>query len=74
MKLYFKRTIVVGALLIAIHSQAQKDKPKEYQFAKIGNMDVAGRIHLLKENLPAELPEKYLPVSNDKNAAFEPLI
>ena len=72
MKIHYKSIIAIGALLIAIQSLAQEMKVQEDQFAKIGNMDVAVRTHLLKENVPAELPEKYLPVSNDKASVFEP--
>ncbi len=62
----------VCVILFSLTAGAQDKKVQEDQFAKIGNMQVAVRTHLLKENLPADLPEKYLPVSNDKASAFKP--
>jgi len=63
--------LAIWAVFITLPALAQEKINQEDQFAKIGSMDVAVRTHLLKENVPAELPEKFLPVSNDKNAAFE---
>ena len=72
--LNYLRTIAIGAAAFfsALAAIAQEKKIQEDQFAKIGNMDVAVRTHLLKKNVPADLPEKYLPVSNDKASAFKP--
>ncbi len=73
MRKYQRITIVaIWIFFFTLPVMAQEKKLQEDQFAKIGNMDVAVRTHLLKENVPAELPEKYLPMSNDKNSVFEP--
>ncbi len=56
--------------LISVYGQ--KNKQSEDNFAKIGNMQVAIRTHLLKDNVPEELPQKYLPVSHNKASAFKP--
>jgi hypothetical protein len=63
---------LLWAVFIALPAMAQENNSQEDQFAKIGNMDVAVRTHLLKENVPTELPQKFLPVSNDKASVFEP--
>lgn len=63
--------VAIWTLILTLPALAQEGK-EEDQFAKIGNMDVAVRTHLLKENVPAVLPEKYLPVSNHEASAFEP--
>ena len=70
----YQRIIIsaVCAFLFVLTAGAQEKKAKEDQFAKIGNMQVAVRTHLLKENPPADLLEKYLPVYNDKTSAFKP--
>ena len=70
----YQRIIIsaVCTFLFFLTAGAQEKKVQEDQFAKIGNMQVAVRTHLLKDNLPADLPEKYLPVSNDKTSAFKP--
>ena len=64
--------IAVCAFFFPKTVRAQENKLHEDRFAKIGNMQVAVRTHLLKENLPVDLPEKYLPVFNDKTSAFKP--
>jgi len=74
MEKYQRITIsAVYAMLFALTVEAQeKEVQEEDQFAKIGNMQAGVRMHLLKENVPADLPEKYLPISNDKASAFKP--
>jgi hypothetical protein len=70
----YQRYIIpaIWAVFITLPAMAQEKKSQEDQFARIGNMDAAVRTNLLKENVPDELPEKYLSVSNDKASAFEP--
>ena len=73
MKKYKRINIITLSILVfAVPALAQDNQAQDDQFAKIGNMDAAVRTHLLEENLPPELPEKYLPVTNDKASAFQP--
>lgn len=42
------------------------------EFARIGNMTGATRVHLLEEKRPAPLPAKFLPVTHDPTSVFKP--
>ncbi len=42
------------------------------EFAKIGTMKTATRVHLLEAKRPPPLPETYLPVTHDPASAFRP--
>lgn len=72
MQKHYKILIAVWAAFFVIQVSAQESQKQDDQFAKIGNMDVAVRTHLLKKNPPKALPEKYLPVSNEKGVSFKP--
>jgi hypothetical protein len=72
MQKYDRIISVLWLILFVLPATAQESKKEDDQFAKIGNMEVAVRTHLLKENPPEEIPEQYLPVNNNREAAFEP--
>jgi hypothetical protein len=42
------------------------------EFAKIGNMKTATRLHLLEEKRPTQLPDTYLPMTHEPEAVFKP--
>jgi len=65
------KLVLLATMVCCINIMNAQQKTTD-NFAKIGNMESAIRTHLLKENLPEPLPDKFLPVRNNKSAAFKP--
>ncbi len=68
MKIIYHYLIILIFISSAISIYSQKEMD---HFAKIGNMVSSTRLHLLEEKLPPVLPEKHLPITNNKSAKFK---
>ena len=64
------RLIAISAIVVytSLNGLAQTAD----EFAKIGNVTGATRVHLLEEKRPAPLPAKFLPVSHEPGSVFKP--
>ena len=73
-KISFKMNILRITIMLIIVANAALRAYSQHadEFAKIGNMPAATRLHLLEEKAPDDLPEVKLPVSNDASARFKP--
>lgn len=66
------RSNIVLVSIIVAHTSLNLLAQNVDEFAKIGNMKAATRLHLLEEKRPEPLPETYLPVTHDPTSAFKP--
>ncbi len=66
------RSKIVLVSIIVAHASLNSLAQNVDEFAKIGTMKTATRLHLLEEKRPEPLPETYLSVTHEPGSVFKP--